>query len=388
MSFRRLDLPRGPFPPDSAPTRVATAPVDPVDEAVLSRLEAPRVYSVGSKRIVRGRLAGGPPERAALARELERLPVDAFFQSADGTTLVTVSRPRSRALHAGWPFNLVLFLLTLLTTTWGGAYWSGVDPFAGSTPSSLDWDAIGRGLAAGLPFSLSLLGILTCHEMGHWIAARRYGLDATLPFYIPVPPFLSPIGTLGAVIRMGTPLYDRRILMDVGAAGPIAGIAAALPILGYGILTAPLAPASSGPGLYLGEPLLFQALEALLRPGLGPEQDLIATSLVLAGWLGLFVTALNLIPIGQLDGGHVVHALFGRGQLVVGGLALVALAGMGWFWKGWWMWMAIMLLVVRLGHPPTLDTELPLDGRRKLVGWLTLLLLVLCFHPMPFELRL
>jgi membrane-associated protease RseP (regulator of RpoE activity) len=359
-----------------------------VDDAVLARLEEPRVYRVGDKRIVRGRVTGGPAGRAALARELERLPVDAFFQSADGTTLATVSRPRSPALPAGWPFNVVLFLLTLLTTTWAGAWWSGVDPFAGSTPSSLDWAAIARGLSAGLPFSLSLLAILTCHEFGHWFAARRYGLDATLPFYIPIPPFLSPIGTLGAVIRMGTPLYDRRILMDVGAAGPLAGIAVALPILAYGILNAPLAPASSGPGLYLGEPLLFQALEALLRPGLGPDQDLIATSLVLAGWLGLFVTALNLIPIGQLDGGHVVYALFGRGQMAVGVLALAGLGAMGWFWKGWWMWIAIMLLVVRLGHPPTLDTELPLDGKRKLVGWLTLLLLVLCFHPLPFELRL
>jgi membrane-associated protease RseP (regulator of RpoE activity) len=187
---------------------------------------------------------------------------------------------------------------------------------------------------------------------------------------------------------MGTPLYDRRILMDVGAAGPLAGIAVAIPILAYGILQAPLAPASSAPGLYLGEPLLFQGLGALLRPDVGPDEDLIATSLVLAGWLGLFVTALNLIPIGQLDGGHVVYALLGRRQVVVGTIALLGLAVMGWFWKGWWMWLAVMLVVVRVRHPPTLDTELPLDGKRKLVGWLTILLLVLCFHPLPFELRM
>ena len=379
-----------PFPPP-VPEAVGPAPVaaelDAVDTFVLGQLAEPRLFQVGTKRIVRGKVPAPDGRRGSLERELRALPVDFFYERVGTETYATVSRPKTRAVPRGWPRNLLLFLVTLLTTTWGGAYWQGVDPFAGAALAVADLPEIARGLATGLPFSLSILWILTCHEFGHYFAARRYGLDTTLPFYIPIPPFLSPIGTLGAVIKMNTPLYNRRILMDVGAAGPLAGILAALPVLAYGILRAPEVPLTEGAGLYFSEPLLFQGLERLLRPDLVPGGDIQATGLVLAGWLGLFVTALNLLPVGQLDGGHVLYALLGKGQHRVGALCFAALAGLGWLWEGWWLWVVVILLLVRVKHPPILDLDLPLDGTRKALGWVTVLLFALCFHPVPFEIR-
>lgn len=389
MSGRGLDFPANPFPPPvgEAGPPLAEAALDEVDTFVLGHLTEPRLFQVGSKRIVRGRVPGPEERRRSLKRSLETVPADVFYERVAGETFATVSRPKSRALPEGWGRNLILFLATLFTTTWGGAYWNGVDPFAGSSWTQPDFAAVAQGLRTGLPFALSLLWILTCHEFGHYFAARRYGLDTTLPFYIPIPPFLSPIGTLGAVIKMKTPLYNRRILMDVGAAGPLAGVAAALPILVYGILNAPLVPDWEGPGLTFNEPLMFTGLERLLRPDIPPGGDIQATSPVLAGWLGLFVTALNLLPVGQLDGGHVVYALLGKGQHRVGALCFVALAGLGWLWSGWWLWVVLILVAVRIKHPPVLDLEIPLDARRKAIGWVTVLLFALCFHPLPFEIR-
>lgn len=390
MSARERNRPPSPFPPalaDAPTASLEASQLDPVEEQLIQQLAEPRLFQVGGKRILRGRLPGFAARRESIERRFGALPADVFFERVEGETFATVSRPKSAPLPREWPVNLLLFLATLATTAWAGAYWNGVDPFAGMSGAQPDVAGLLRGLGAGLPFALSLLVILTCHEFGHYFAARRYGLDATLPFYIPVPPPLSPVGTLGAVIKMRTPLYNRRILLDVGAAGPLAGIAAALPILILGILRAPLAPVIEGPGLVFHEPLLFRGLELLLRPDIPPGGDIQATSLVLAGWLGLFVTALNLLPVGQLDGGHVLYALLGRGQHAVGLACFVALVAMGVLWEGWWLWVLLILLLVRIRHPPVLDLDVPLDGRRKAIGWVTAALFVLCVHPVPFELR-
>jgi membrane-associated protease RseP (regulator of RpoE activity) len=393
LSDRLFGLnPPDPFPP-AVPEVVeplgAEGVRDSIDTFVLAHLTAPRFLQVAEKRILRGKVDGPPARREQFARRLRELPVDAFFETVGADTFATVSRPKSRRIPTDWPRYLVFFLLTVFTTTWGGAYWNGIDPFAGSTWGDPDLGAILNGLRAGLPYSMALVGILACHEFGHYFAARRYGLDTTLPFFIPIPPFffLLPIGTLGAVIKMNTPLYNRRILMDVGAAGPLAGMVAALPILGYGILRAPAIPETQASGLYFSEPLLFTALEFLLRPDLRAGGDIQATSAVLAGWIGLFVTALNLLPVGQLDGGHVTYALLGRGQHRLGRIFFLALAALGFLWSGWWLWVVIILLVVRIKHPPVLDLELPLDGKRKAIGWITVALFLLCFHPVPFQLR-
>jgi membrane-associated protease RseP (regulator of RpoE activity) len=377
-----------PFPPPATgAVDDGGVALDAIDSLVLDHLQEARLYRVGDKRIVRGLLAGGDARRPSFERSLKGLPVDAFFERVGDQTYATISRPKSRALPSKWPLNLLLFVLTVLTTTWAGAYWNGIDPLQMATEPGGGPAAFLAAMRTGLPFALSLLAILTCHEFGHYFAARRYGLDTTLPFYIPIPPFISPIGTLGAVIKLKTPLYNRRILMDVGAAGPLAGAVVALPILAYGILHAPIAPAISGPAYVFNEPLLFTALERLLRPDIPPHGDIVATSTVLAGWIGLFVTALNLLPVGQLDGGHVVYALLGRGQHVVGLVTVIALAGLGWLWNGWWMWVLLILFLVRVKHPPVLDLDLPLDRKRQVIGWITMALFLLCIHPVPFAVR-
>ncbi|MBA2565186.1 MAG: site-2 protease family protein [Gemmatimonadetes bacterium] len=378
-----------PFPPALSEADAGTGEMqlDALDTYVLGRLTEPRLFRAGAKKIIRGRLDGSAGGREAFARDLKAQPVNVFFERVDGATFATVSRPPLARVPENWPLHLALFIATLFTTAWGGAYWNGIDPFAGSTLARPDLAAIAGGLRTGLPFALALLAILTCHEFGHYFAARRYGLDASLPFYVPVPPFFSSLGTLGAVIKMRTPLYNRRILLDVGAAGPLAGMAAALPILVYGILHAPVAPDVGGPGIIFNEPLLFSGLERLLRPDVTAGTDIEATSLVLAGWLGIFVTALNLLPAGQLDGGHVVYALVGERQRWVGGLCFATLAGLGWLWMGWWVWAVLILLVVRIRHPRVPELDLPLGRRRTAIGWLTLALFVLCFHPVPFSIR-
>jgi Zn-dependent protease len=387
MNRPDLGFSASPFPPVATDAVEGGVALDAIDELVLGQLSEARIYQVGGKRIVRGRLPGGEQRQQAFKRSLQGVPVDSFFERVGDQTFATVSRPKSRALPSNWPLNLLLFALTVVTTTWAGAYWNGVDPIAAATGPGGGLDGFLAAMRAGLPFALSLLAILTCHEFGHYFAARRYGLDTTLPFYVPIPPFVSPIGTLGAVIKLKTPLYNRRILMDVGAAGPLAGAVVALPILVYGILHAPLAPEVSGPTYVFNEPLLFKALERLLRPDIPPNGDIVATSTVLAGWIGLFVTALNLIPVGQLDGGHVVYALLGTRQHLVGRITVVALAGLGWFWNGWWMWVLLIVFFVRVKHPPVLDLDLPLDAKRKAIGWITVILFLLCIHPVPFGVR-
>ena len=391
MTERRA-IPGDPFPPSltGAAGPLPAVELDAVDAFVLGNLDGGRLFHVADKRIVRGRLVGPTQRRRAFTDALRRLPVDAFLQRDGADTVVTVSRPKTPAVPRDWPRNALLFLATLLTTTWGGAYWNGIDPFAGFSLADPQWGRVLAGFAAGLPFALSLLAILTCHELGHYVAARRYGLDTTLPFYIPIPPMLSPVGTLGAVIKMRTPLYDRRILLDVGAAGPLAGVAAALPILAWGIRGAPAVAAADGPGLYLNEPLLFRALELLLRPDLPTGGDIQATSLVLAGWLGLFVTALNLLPVGQLDGGHAAYALFGaRAHKWLGRSAFItilALAPLGWVWHGTLsglVYALLLFIMLRVRHPQAVDETDRLSRARVALALLTLIVFLLSFTPFP-----
>ena len=341
-------------------------------------LEDAHVVRVGRERILRGWLRyDGLEARARLDRELEPLDVSRFYERVDGDTRVTITHPRAPSIPREWPWNLASFLLTTLSTLWAGAYLEGAA-----------WDFFlsdpGR-LTEGIPFAGSLLGILAAHEFGHYFAARRYGLDVTLPFFIPMP-ILSPIGTLGAVIKMKTPIYTRRMLLDVGAAGPLAGIVVAIPVTVWGIVHSPVLPVGETLGIRLGEPLLFQGLAALFGPPIPEGHDLYLDSVAFAGWVGLFVTALNMLPIGQLDGGHVLYSLIGRGQHAIAWIFFLAILVMGWWWQGWYLWAFVLLFLVRLRHPPVLDPATPLDPPRQAVGWVSVAVFVLCFSPVPFEL--
>jgi membrane-associated protease RseP (regulator of RpoE activity) len=340
-------------------------------------LDEPHVFRLGREQILRGWLRyDGDEGRARLDAALAPLSVSRFYERVDGATRVTITYPKPPAIPREWKWNLLGFVLTVISTLWAGAYLEG-EP----------WNFFLREparLASGVSFSAALLGILAAHELGHYFTARRYGLDVTLPFFIPMP-VLSPIGTLGAVIKMKTPIYTRRMLLDVGAAGPLAGIVVAIPVTVWGLLHSPVLPVGQDFGIRLGEPLLFKALAAVFAPPHPPTHDVYLDSVAFAGWVGLFVTALNLLPVGQLDGGHVLYALFRRGQHVVAYLFFAAILVMGYWWPGWFVWAAILLFLVRIKHPPVLDPDTPLDGRRRAIGWLSILLFVSCFAPVPFE---
>lgn len=237
-------------------------------------------------------------------------------------------------------------------------------------------------VGAGLKLVVGLLGILIAHEMGHYVACRRHGVDATLPFFLPAP-FLTMVGTLGAFIRIRSPIPHRRALFDIGVAGPLAGFAVCLPVLWLGMREAHIVPTDPrAEGIFLGEPLLFQWVERLVHGPVPDSATLVLGPLGLAAWFGLFVTALNLIPIGQLDGGHVTHALLReRAALVsrVGSWVCVALV---YFGPNWILW-AILVRVLGRRHPRTLDEAAPVGRGRHGVGLLGLAVFVVCFVPNP-----
>lgn len=245
-------------------------------------------------------------------------------------------------------------------------------------------------LFSGMLFSIPLLTVLLAHEMGHYLAARRHGLEATLPFFLPMPiPFLFSPGTLGAVIRIRDPILDRRQLLDVGAWGPLAGFAATLPILIGGVALSGVAELDPEGGLYyFGEPLLFRLVaRVLFFPDLAPGMDLALHPAAWAAWWGLFVTALNMLPLAQLDGGHVAYALFGRRHQRLVWWLWAALLPLGLLWPGWWLW-AVIVAVMKPTHPPVWREHVELDPARRRLGWLALAIFVLCFSPVPIRIVL
>ncbi|MBM4283919.1 MAG: site-2 protease family protein [Deltaproteobacteria bacterium] len=281
-------------------------------------------------------------------------------------------RPRATRLH------LILFLATVATTITAGAIQRGVNPL--ETPHLL---------YRGIPFSFTLLLILGTHEMGHYLASRRHRLDVTLPYFLPAPPFPFIVGTFGAFIRIRSPIQDKRALLDVGCAGPLTGVAVSIPVLVVGLRLSqikPLAPDFGG-ALILGEPLLFKFLSYLVIGPLAADQAVILHPVAFAGWIGLLVTTLNLLPVGQLDGGHVAYALFPRHHRLISLGCLAALVVIGLIaWYGWLVW-AMLLSILGFKHPPPYLDWVPLDARRKFLGVMTVVVFLLTFSPAPFVLK-
>jgi membrane-associated protease RseP (regulator of RpoE activity) len=228
----------------------------------------------------------------------------------------------------------------------------------------------------------AIMSILLAHEMGHYLACRHYGIDASLPYFIPFP---NLFGTMGAFIRIRAPIHNRGALLDVGIAGPIAGFVVAVFALAFSIGKAlPLPVEPGGEYIGLGEPLMFKLVATLLGPELQPGMDSFLHPVSVAAWFGLFVTALNLLPVGQLDGGHVAYAISYRLHRWISRLVAAAMLGLGLFyWAGWLPWFAL-LLIIRLAHPPTLNDFQPLARRHVLLAWAGLAIFALCFVPMPF----
>jgi membrane-associated protease RseP (regulator of RpoE activity) len=236
-------------------------------------------------------------------------------------------------------------------------------------------------LSGGPRLALGLLSILMAHEMGHYIACRHYRVDATLPYFLPFP-FLSLAGTLGAFIRIRGPIPNRRALFDIGIAGPLAGFVLCLPVLVLGVREAQLLPEAPAAGIYLGEPLLFKGAVWLLKGATPDRMTLTLGPLGLAAWFGLFVTALNLIPIGQLDGGHVTYALFRQRAALVSRIGSWVCVALIYFGPNWLIW-SILLRVLGRRHPPTLDDGAPVGQGRTWIGALGLVVFIACFVPNP-----
>ncbi len=282
------------------------------------------------------------------------------------TTLVVGARLQYNFQHDRPAFSLSEDALPLFSVVW-----------ATQQPSRL---------LLGIPFAATLMLILLSHEMGHFVYCVRYGVHATLPFFIPAPTL---IGTLGAFIRIKSPIRTRAALFDIGIAGPIAGfVIATLTLLFSLTLSKPMPPHVAPSNVLLGYPLMFEAMHRLLGfLGLGHAAGLPLTAVYLhptavAAWVGMFATALNLLPGGQLDGGHIIYALVPPAHRYVSRLAVVALLPMGYFWwQGWYVW-AVLLGVTGLRHPQV--PEWPgIDGGRWILGLAALAMLVLTFMPMP-----
>jgi membrane-associated protease RseP (regulator of RpoE activity) len=300
-----------------------------------------------------------------------------------------------------WRKNLILFVVTTLSVFLTGALYEahGTDPMR-------DVRSLLRALPSGWKFAVPLMSILLVHELGHFFAARYHRVPASLPFFIPLP-LLSPFGTMGAVIGMRGRIRSRNALLDIGAAGPLAGLVVALPVLIYGLMTSPVR-VPDNTGWQEGQSLLYLFLKRVILGPIPVDRDVILNSMAFAGWSGLFVTALNLLPVYQLDGGHVAYALLGPRQNRIGrwihwGLLLVfafnfarfmapvvrtgrwADASMAFQSSNFWLWWFFLLhILARLGgkdHPPTDPGEL--SPRRRVVAVFTLVLFILLFMPTP-----
>ncbi|HXI10522.1 MAG TPA: site-2 protease family protein, partial [Thermodesulfobacteriota bacterium] len=230
----------------------------------------------------------------------------------------------------------VLFFITVLTTMMAGAMYQGADLIGDP------WE-----LLRGVPFSVSLLLILGTHELGHFLASRRHGVATTLPVFIPGPPFPPMIGTFGAVIRIKSAITTKKALVDIGSAGPLSGFAVALAVTFQGLKLSTVMPkAASGEALGLGSSLIFQALSYLAVGPVPEGSDVFLHPVAFAGWIGMFVTAMNLLPIGQLDGGHMVYALIGPRHRIFSVLMVVSLVILGLLtWPGWFIWAALISII-------------------------------------------
>jgi membrane-associated protease RseP (regulator of RpoE activity) len=294
-----------------------------------------------------------------------------------------VTYPSRRKFQDRRWLHLTLFVLTLASATLMGTerYAVYISDFA-RQPVEISAALILHGFW----YSGTILLILGAHELGHYLACRYYQVDASLPFFIPMPLVLT--GTLGAFIRIREPIPTKRMLFDIGIAGPLAGFAFALPALFIGIALSPVVSVPETLDYRLGKPLLFQAASLMTWGPLPDGYFLNLHPMAFASWFGLLATALNLFPIGQLDGGHISYAVLGRRSTTVTLGAIGAAIGLTFFSMSWLVWtflLVAMTLVMGPRHPRTIDEDIPLDRTRMWLAVLALLILVLCFTPNPIE---
>lgn len=352
----------------------------------------------------------GEPDLAydRLAENLRLRQITPLFRKEHDQHVVLLMQGIVQPKPGNPAVNLLLIVLTLGSMIFAGA----VSSYSGPVPESTlgFWRAILRTLPSGVPFAASLLAILATHEFGHYLAGRYHKTQVSLPYFIPFP--LSPFGTMGAFIQLKEIPKNKRILLDIGIAGPLAGLVVAIPILLYGLSLSEIQPIQVVPGQGFqleGNSLLYLLAKFVVFGRLLPEPanygnlpaaiywlryfftssplpiggyDVFIHPVAWAGWAGLLVTALNLIPAGQLDGGHIMYTLLGARARRLWPFILVALAIMGFFWNGWWIWAVLILLLGRIFAEP-LDQITPLDPPRKRLAVLGIVVFFLVFIPVP-----
>lgn len=305
----------------------------------------------------------------------------ALFRREGGDDLILALPGLLPEHKPNWRRSLILFLLTLLSTLFVGATMNVSEVF----PDNL-WHPIALlgFLFSGWPYAVSLLGILTAHELGHYLVSRRLGTPVSPPYFIPMP---IGLGTMGAFISMKAPPVNRRSLLLIAVAGPFTGLIVALPILVLGLTLSTVVPFTPGQEILLeGNSLLYLLIKWLLFGQLLPTatMDVMIHPVAFAGWVGILVTAMNLIPAGQLDGGHVAYALFGsRARWITQGV-IVILFLLGFLWSGWFLWAFLVFTFGRINAAP-LDDLTPLKQSQRLLALAALILFVLVFTPIPFR---
>ncbi len=317
-------------------------------------------------------------------RPIGYLPLLRRGERAETISVLIVPYRSSTRPARAW-VNGLLFVLTLLSVLITGALSEGADPLQGG------W---GEALKAGLPFALTLMAILSAHEFSHYFVGRRYGSPVSLPYFIPLP-FISIFGTMGAVIVQREPMRNRKALFDIGIAGPLGGFVLAVPLLVLGLLRSPVRPLPTFGAYYLeGNSILYFLLKWVIfgRPLPSQGMDVFLHPIAFAAWAALLVTALNLFPVGQLDGGHITYAMWDERAEKIARLFLWATLGWGGFllWQGnnaGWTWIVWWMIGQFIGprHPAPLDDVTPLDRRRRWLGWGAVLLFVLVFVPLPLQ---
>ncbi len=352
--------------------RHAVAEVFAVQDVTVNRVPKKDEYSVR----LRGQLLV-EAERAyqSIGPRCRELGYTAFLKREDNVDVVMAMPGVVEVKPSKVWVNIALFIATVFSTLLIGAMWAGEDPLTNPL--------------AGAPFSASLMGILLAHELGHYLVARYYGVAATLPYFIPMPLPINPLGTFGAFISMKEPVTNRRALLGIGAAGPLAGFVVTIPILILGLSLSAVEPIPTElpPGQQIvmeGNSILYLGLKYLMFGRVLPSNGIDVTlhPVAFAGWAGLLVTALNLLPAGQLDGGHIVYALLGERTRQLTWVVILALVGLGLFWNGWLLWAALVFFLGRR-HAVLLDDITPLDGPRKIIAIAVVVLFFLIFTPAP-----
>jgi membrane-associated protease RseP (regulator of RpoE activity) len=291
--------------------------------------------------------------------------------------------------------NIILFILTILSTFYTGMMLSISDTVVQRELSQYGevdiWRLFSRSdmIFNGVLFSLAIMSILTAHELGHYLACRKYKIDATLPYFIPFPTL---IGTMGAFIKIKAPITSRKSLFDIGAAGPLSGFILIIPWMYIGLKLSTIQPMVYSSGvLYMQDPLLTNIMVKLMGISVPAGYELMAHPVYIAAWFGCLATAINLIPVGQLDGGHIIYSLFSRKAeyiykfafLFTCVVALIAVAIEGFL--GWGLWILIIFFLMRRGHPPTLNDYMKIGKERKILATVTLVVLILTFMPIPIR---